>query len=246
VAAGTQLARKVWGRAFGGLLQKRRHRTWVRFYGTFVSSGDLVFDVGAHVGTRTAAFVELGARVVAVEPQPECVKQLERQFASNGAVTIVPAGLAAETGTRQLFHAGESTLASMSPEFQNVTADSGRFGDIIWSAGEQVRTTTLDALIAEHGVPRFCKIDVEGLEAEVLAGVTAPLPLVSFEFVAERPEAAEACLDRLEALGSYRLNFVVADENRFHLEQWVDRAELKARLAAHPDALLWGDVYAKL
>ena len=38
-----------------------------RLYGTLVERGDLVFDVGAHVGDRIAAFRRLGARVIAVE-----------------------------------------------------------------------------------------------------------------------------------------------------------------------------------
>ena len=41
-----------------------------RLYAEFVHEGDLVFDVGAHVGDRIASFRRLGARVVAVEPQP--------------------------------------------------------------------------------------------------------------------------------------------------------------------------------
>ena len=48
-----------------------------RLYGGFVRRGDLVFDVGAHVGDRVASFRRLGARVVAVEPQPAMVKVLE-------------------------------------------------------------------------------------------------------------------------------------------------------------------------
>ena len=48
-----------------------------RLYGSFIRSGDLVFDVGAHVGDRVASFRRLGARVVAVEPQPTMVRALE-------------------------------------------------------------------------------------------------------------------------------------------------------------------------
>jgi len=40
-----------------------------RLYRRFVQPGDLVFDVGAHVGDRIASFRRLGARVVAIEPQ---------------------------------------------------------------------------------------------------------------------------------------------------------------------------------
>ena len=49
---------------------RRRRAAMERLYARFVQPGDLVFDVGAHVGDRVAAFRRLGARVVAVEPQP--------------------------------------------------------------------------------------------------------------------------------------------------------------------------------
>ncbi|HMI13203.1 MAG TPA: FkbM family methyltransferase, partial [Bradyrhizobium sp.] len=48
-----------------------------RLYGGFVRRGDRVFDVGAHVGDRVASFRRLGARIVAVEPQPAMVKVLK-------------------------------------------------------------------------------------------------------------------------------------------------------------------------
>lgn len=225
---------------------RRRHRELAGFYGEIVMPGDLVFDVGAHVGTRTAVFRQLGARVIAVEPQAECISELNRRFAADDAVTVVPSGLASEAGSRRLFKSNESTLASMSPDFLGTVQDSGRFGDATWDDGAEVPTTTLDALIAEHGSPRFCKIDVEGLESEVLAGLSTPVEWVSFEFVTERPEASQACMAQLEALGEYRFNAVIGDTNRFHLEQWVTRAELLPHLTGQADKLWWGDVHARV
>ena len=51
-----------------------------RLYAQFVRSGDLVFDVGAHVGDRVASFRRLGARVVAVEPQPALALTLKTLY----------------------------------------------------------------------------------------------------------------------------------------------------------------------
>ena len=45
-------------------------------YARFVKAGDLVFDIGSHVGDRIAAFRRLGRRVVACEPNPSLVPTL--------------------------------------------------------------------------------------------------------------------------------------------------------------------------
>ena len=68
----------------------------------------------------------------------------------------------------------------------------------------QISVTTLDALIDEFGAPAFCKIDVEGMEAEILQGLSSALPLIAFEYVPAALPIAQACLDRLCAIGSPR------------------------------------------
>jgi hypothetical protein len=57
-------------------------------YAQFVHSGDLVFDIGAHVGDRIGAFRRLGARVVAVEPQPAPMQALRLLYGRDGAVAL--------------------------------------------------------------------------------------------------------------------------------------------------------------
>ena len=53
------------------------------FYSGFIGKGDLVFDIGAHLGNRSEAWLALGARVIAAEPQPICVQYLQKRFLSN-------------------------------------------------------------------------------------------------------------------------------------------------------------------
>src|SRR2546423_15434440 len=81
----------------------RAHRTAMdRLYGEFVHPGDLVFDVGAHVGDRVAAFRRLGARVVAVEPQPGLVRKLKLIYGHERAGANKPRAVGADHGASEL------------------------------------------------------------------------------------------------------------------------------------------------
>src|SRR5258708_28170613 len=57
-------------------------------YARFVRAGDLAFDIGAHVGDRTGNFRRLGARVVALEPQPLCARVIRTIYAGHDSVTL--------------------------------------------------------------------------------------------------------------------------------------------------------------
>ena len=67
---------------------------------------------------------------------------------------------------------------------EKIRTENPTFEAVRWEATVEVPVTTLDVLIQRYGVPAFCKIDVEGFEAEVLAGLSQPVPALSVEFVA--------------------------------------------------------------
>src|SRR6266545_2207756 len=68
-----------------------RRRRMVRLYRAFLGPGDIGFDIGAHTGSRVRAWRRLGARVVAVEPQPDFVRILRLFFGGDRDVTIMAA-----------------------------------------------------------------------------------------------------------------------------------------------------------
>src|SRR5262245_23350688 len=68
-------------------------------YARFVRAGDLVFDIGAHVGDRVGSFRRLGARVVALEPQPLCAQAIRAIYAGDDNVALVEAACGARAGT---------------------------------------------------------------------------------------------------------------------------------------------------
>ena len=221
-------------------LQEKR---MVSFYRQFVAAGDLVFDVGANVGNRTAVFLKLGARVVAVEPQDACVHTLRQKFGKHPGFILVTEALSSNEGEGEIRVSDESTVSSMASDWIDSVKSSGRFGDIDWGQTQRVRLTTLDSLIRKHGLPAFCKIDVEGYEPVVLKGLSQRIPAISFEFTPEFFTAAMECVQHLSAIGYDRFNFSDGESMQLVLQSWLSAEAILRHLRAVPPNA-FGDVYA--
>ena len=168
---------------------------FVALLSTVHRKDDLCFDIGAHVGNRVRVWRRLGARVIAVEPQPSCLAILRWFYGREPGVEIVPSAVGASRG-RSILHASSATptLSTTSADWvEEVKTGDRRFGSIQWDRQVEVNVVTLDGLIERYGEPTFCKIDVEGSELQVLEGLTRALPALSFEFLPvsrERPTPA--------------------------------------------------------
>jgi FkbM family methyltransferase len=231
-----------WFARGAGLTATGGHDGGPRFYSQFLEAGDLVFDVGANVGDKTALLRRLGTRVVCIEPQPDCVKALRARYRDDAQVTIVAEGLASVPGVMPLsICESANAISTFSRKWT-----TGRFRGFEWNASIDVPVSTLDILIGQFGTPAFCKVDVEGFESEVLRGLSIGIPMIAFEFTIEFLDDARTCVDQLTSIGDYELNYTRGEELRFVLHECTDAGTLFRALSADGDSLLWGDIYARL
>ena len=174
------------------------HSCWLGFnevkkrnlFTKIVHKGNIVFDIGANVGSYTilsSILVGQKGKVLAFEPMPENMKYLKNHITLNQLDNVQTFEMAVSDycGTARFDAAADRVLCSISVN-----------GNLI------VQTTTIDAVSREQSLfPDCIKIDVEGGEAAVLRGARQVLknyrPIV---FVATHsPEVHKECIEILNS-----------------------------------------------
>jgi FkbM family methyltransferase len=223
-------------------IQDRRNRRVL--YGSIIRAGDLVFDVGANIGDYAETFADdLGAAVVAVEPDPRNMAILKKRF-GNRRVHLEECALGRMEGTADLILSDRrdvpvgdgSTVSTLSQEF--AISETGHLGNRI-----PVRVRTLDAIAAQYGIPQFVKIDAEGFDAEILRGMSFHPTMVSFEFLPANLSIARDCISLLPGRS---FNLTIGEESQFAFDQWVEGASILDAIGKIPQSIFYGDVFAKI
>jgi FkbM family methyltransferase len=233
---------------WNALLAREQHFHEHRFYRQFVSDGDLVFDIGANDGLKTDAFLLLGARVLSVEPNPVCAAKIRQSFlseinAGRLAVEEVAVGESQGTLSLQLFEE-DSTITSGSELFVSVAQQKG----LISTSVIEVEILTIDQLAARFGHPVFLKIDVEGMDAQVLRGCHSRPTYISFEFNTSKAlwGGVGECLEEASRLEFASANFTGPGTPRLQLSCWVPIETIQDRIQEWAEGReTFGDVIIK-
>jgi FkbM family methyltransferase len=211
-----------------------------KFVARIVKPGDLVFDVGANRGQSSECYISLGARVVAFEPQADLHDEIRQVCRKSQHLTIDACGLGNQVEQRKMFITDYDQVASLREDWEG-----DRIGETI------ISISTLDEKIKQYGTPRYCKIDVEGWEPQVISGLSKPLEIISFEYhLSDRElKSTSNVLDRLLELGSYYCNIREANGMNFLLPQFIRIEEFSKLFPYGLGVSLkdgYGDIYTTL
>ncbi|VVC01559.1 Methyltransferase FkbM domain protein [uncultured archaeon] len=216
---------------------------------SIIKKGDLVFDLGANKGIYSETFSRLGARVVAVEPQPECAKQIRALAEKYPGISVVEAGVSDTPGYLDLFIAKENVSSTFSLRVKDWAEGVEK---VEYCGKIRVPMTTINELMGRYGAPDYCKLDIEGFEKKVLLtlGKATAIKQLSFEFHNLMMDDTVEIIKHLSIIGYNKFNFQVhgSDTAALELPNWKNGGEIIIELEKRCKGKthIMGDVFASL
>ena len=128
----------------------------------------LIFDVGMNDGTDSAYYLRRGHNVVGIDANPQLTESATRRFASEiaqGRFTALNVGIADEQGEIDFWICDD--WSAWSSFDRSIASRNGSKHHAI-----SVEIRPMPEILEEHGVPYYCKVDIEGYDQHCLTGLT--------------------------------------------------------------------------
>lgn len=210
------------------------------FYSKLIKTGDLCFDIGANIGAKSKLFLSTGAKVIAFEPQSECKNSLLKLQHKFKNFEFYSVAVGDKNESAELHLANHIEIATLSKKF--ITFYSNE--EIYWNRNETVTVNSINSIIEKYGIPKFCKIDTEGYELNILSSLSYKIPIIEFEFTEGFFENTLKILDVLDSENS-TFNYILNENLQFKLKKWVSSEELKSIFLTLPKNRLHGNIFVK-
>lgn len=212
------------------LLQKKTQKN-VTYYSSFLHSGSgVIFDIGANKGNKVKAFLKMGYKVIAVEPESSAAETMRFRYGNNKNVTIITKAVSDKEDDSKLLriHDARSGFNTFSDKWIASLGNKDRHNGKSYEFKRScvVHTTTVESLINAYGVPHFIKIDVEGHEINVIKGIKQLPDYLSFElnlpeFINEGKEIINF-LSNLNSNIKYQYSF----NDKLEAGNWLSKNEM--------------------
>ena len=224
---------------FTGILNKKRAS---KLYKTLLKKEGLCFDIGANMGYKSSILLSLNHPVIAFEPQEICYSTLLKLKVKYPGLEIQKLAVGAENSELDLLIGNHVEIATLSPKFKSYFTTDTTY----WNQKKRVKVVTLNSQIEIYGIPKFCKIDVEGYEYEVLKNLSYKIPVIEFEFTGGFIKETIECILKLDALGNYNFNYILNEKPEFINKNWMSPQEIITEIKSMNIKNLHGNVFAKL
>lgn len=211
-----------------------------KFYSQFVGKADLCFDIGANVGKKSRVFLSLGAKVIAFEPQSSCFHDLNRLQIENSQFEYYPYAVGSINEEKELLLANHNEIATLSDKFVKYFTNENTY----WNQKEKVIVKTLDTLIESFGCPKFCKIDVEGYEAEILQNLHYKIPIIEFEFTGGFITETISIINHFKG-ENVTFNFILNEQLHWKGRRWIAADQMIKTIESLPIERLHGNIFVK-
>lgn len=211
-----------------------------KFYAKLIDKNELCFDIGANIGKKSKILLDIGARVVAFEPQKSCISKLTQLKSKYNNFHFESLALDNKVGKNILTLSNYSEIATLSSNFVNIYKNK----DINWIEEEEVKTITINKAIEQFGLPFYCKVDVEGYEFEILSTLKHKISLIEFEVVAGFQEKAIQIINILNRENTL-FNFTLNEQPYFKSKNWIKADEMVKVVHAFPKSSLHANIFVK-